>query len=602
MKTIELDKIISEDNRMYTKDEGFEQLMNSIKEFGIIEPPVVRAQEDGTYKIIAGRRRIAAVRKLTKGSKEMPKVNCVTVDKDDPRDDDDIALAENVNRQAMHPLDEAVLFFKMECRGLSVKEIAKLYARSPQDIYKRLRLMRLTDDLKTAFRDGKMDIEAAAIIAELPEEDQNYFYMEQDNIKWKYRDDFGDEDGVHRTSGQEAAEFVQRKQKFKIKKLIKGCADCKKRTHNTNNELFEDYDHFDDVCLDGDCYRKKWYNAIEKALNEQIKTDALPTDYKIYFASGIPAELYKKASFVEFNGTKCEVMKPNKYMFTHEETNRKKDACWRIREHGDGQITVERIGYMVKKKEAERGAKSEKKDDEVSIYCREVLEAVAEKRGVAAAELAKEINGRGFARNNEIKNNIDTRMTEHITARRIELDKNGATVDYFSLLVRALDILCSGWSGKLDKEQKEMLKKLTGCDELIKVGSVIPAEAVPVFHFVIWNILREWYDYEDIPALEELGKLKPGDNIYFDYSGMSKEEYKAAYMKIAEEATNEALNPKPKAELNKKEKAAKGKDKGVRKCRICGCTEDDCSQCIEKTGGPCEWVEKDLCSACVENK
>lgn len=35
-----------------------------------------------------------------------------------------------------------------------------------------------------------------------------------------------------------------------------------------------------------------------------------------------------------------------------------------------------------------------------------------------------------------------------------------------------------------------------------------------------------------------------------------------------------------------------------RSCRICGCTDDDCSQCVEKTGMPCSWVEDDLCSAC----
>lgn len=38
----------------------------------------------------------------------------------------------------------------------------------------------------------------------------------------------------------------------------------------------------------------------------------------------------------------------------------------------------------------------------------------------------------------------------------------------------------------------------------------------------------------------------------------------------------------------------------VRKCRICGCTDDDCSQCIEKTGSPCHWIDVDLCSACEE--
>jgi hypothetical protein len=38
----------------------------------------------------------------------------------------------------------------------------------------------------------------------------------------------------------------------------------------------------------------------------------------------------------------------------------------------------------------------------------------------------------------------------------------------------------------------------------------------------------------------------------------------------------------------------------VRICRVCGCTDDDCPECIERTGEPCSWVEGDLCSACVE--
>lgn len=36
----------------------------------------------------------------------------------------------------------------------------------------------------------------------------------------------------------------------------------------------------------------------------------------------------------------------------------------------------------------------------------------------------------------------------------------------------------------------------------------------------------------------------------------------------------------------------------VRRCRVCGCTEEDCSGCIERTGQPCHWIEDDLCSAC----
>lgn len=41
-------------------------------------------------------------------------------------------------------------------------------------------------------------------------------------------------------------------------------------------------------------------------------------------------------------------------------------------------------------------------------------------------------------------------------------------------------------------------------------------------------------------------------------------------------------------------------EKEIQKCRVCGCTNEDCSQCIEKTGSPCFWIEKDLCSACSD--
>lgn len=39
-----------------------------------------------------------------------------------------------------------------------------------------------------------------------------------------------------------------------------------------------------------------------------------------------------------------------------------------------------------------------------------------------------------------------------------------------------------------------------------------------------------------------------------------------------------------------------------RQCRICGCTEHDCQDCIERTGDACSWAEEDLCSACVDLK
>lgn len=42
-----------------------------------------------------------------------------------------------------------------------------------------------------------------------------------------------------------------------------------------------------------------------------------------------------------------------------------------------------------------------------------------------------------------------------------------------------------------------------------------------------------------------------------------------------------------------------GISEDARTCRQCGCTDDDCTDCIEKTGEPCHWVKYDLCSACA---
>lgn len=37
-------------------------------------------------------------------------------------------------------------------------------------------------------------------------------------------------------------------------------------------------------------------------------------------------------------------------------------------------------------------------------------------------------------------------------------------------------------------------------------------------------------------------------------------------------------------------------------CRVCGCTDGDCRQCIEKTGEPCSWVSQNLCTACAVDR
>jgi PRTRC genetic system protein E len=76
-----------------------------------------------------------------------------------------------------------------------------------------------------------------------------------------------------------------------------------------------------------------------------------------------------------------------------------------------------------------------------------------------------------------------------------------------------------------------------------------------------------------------------------------------AINKAIEAAKSHIKNlPKPADEVKPEDTSAAEEiveETPVRKCRVCGCTDNDCLQCVAKTGEPCHWVEEDLCSACA---
>jgi len=584
---IGLAEIVSEKNRLWTRDDGFKQLKESIKEQGIIEPPVVRclpAPKTG-YRIVAGRRRIAALLEINdeRGTYATTDVECVVIAADDPRSDEEIALSENVNRLDMHPLDEAALFSGMAQKGMTIEQIAERYARSKSAIYKRLRLSGLVDELKGLFRDDKIKIAAAAVLAELPEEDQKDFfkqYEKKENIvNW------------------DAYNFVNKKQKFVIRPVMKkACEGCKKRTHNEGNELFEEGDHLSDVCLDSDCYRLKWYEMLSEKLAKEHRASEV-TDGKIYFSGGIPELLYKKASAVKFKIGKTEiefdVLREKDYEFMGE-SKKKTGCCWKIIEDYHGNIVVRRVGYK-KKPEVKSAEKSSGGD--VERYGKGVLKAVAAERGCKAEELARELETKGAAYY-QFENEVKEKIFEHVVSKRIEEEKTGKQKprDYFSMFLIAAYDCCRSDDSFIENQfsvrQKEWQKVFLGGKSLKQIADGLNEETQKLFHFLLLSCGLDC-DMPDVNELERIKKYKARDD-FLDYSELSADEYKALYIEFAKVAAEEALKPKKKKAPLKKKKSA-----GERKCRVCGCTENDCRQCVEKTGSPCHWVEDDLCSACV---
>jgi ParB family chromosome partitioning protein len=90
MESVLMSEVISESNRKYTKDSSFERLLFSVREYGIIEPPVVRRLAEGGFRVLAGRRRVEAARRLN-----YDRIDCIVREPEDPVQDGEIALCEN---------------------------------------------------------------------------------------------------------------------------------------------------------------------------------------------------------------------------------------------------------------------------------------------------------------------------------------------------------------------------------------------------------------------------------------------------------------------------------------------------------------------------
>lgn len=162
---IELKLIKPSKFRLRTQLSGIGELMNSIREHGLLQPLIVRPS-DGYFELIAGCRRFEALRKL-----RWRKAPCIIIDADD-KSAYEIALIENVQRETLDPIEEAQAFkrYVEEYGWGSVTELAKKIGKSQEYVSQRLRLLRLPEDIKELIRMGRLAPSAARELLQLPDE------------------------------------------------------------------------------------------------------------------------------------------------------------------------------------------------------------------------------------------------------------------------------------------------------------------------------------------------------------------------------------------------------------------------------------------------
>ena len=136
--------------RLTFDTDALNELANSIREHGIIQPLVVRRLQD-KYEIIAGERRYKAASLIG-----MKKVPCIIMNLND-NESAEVAVIENIQRKEMTPLEEAKSFKIILDKGyLTQEELAKRMGKSQSSVANKLRLLNLDEVVQDAILEGKI--------------------------------------------------------------------------------------------------------------------------------------------------------------------------------------------------------------------------------------------------------------------------------------------------------------------------------------------------------------------------------------------------------------------------------------------------------------
>jgi ParB-like protein len=257
MQRIAIKDIALDDDRRVGGKGALETLKASIEKVGLINPITVRKGKDAAfpYTIIAGRRRIEAAILL-----DWTEIDAVVYEADEVADDSyftHVALAENVNRLDLHPLDEGAQYARLLKESYSLEDLAAYFDRSISHIYQRMKLVDLIEEVQQLFRDGKIKISTAAKIASLPKKVQKEIYL-----GLRLGDD--SEKTINRVIGQ--------MMRMPLDFPCEACEQCTaKRTHYGNAALFPEYHDRSDYCMDSRCYEKNIRSFYQKAVSEFLE-------------------------------------------------------------------------------------------------------------------------------------------------------------------------------------------------------------------------------------------------------------------------------------------------------------------------------------------
>ena len=155
-------------------DKSLDELADSIKELGIVQPITLRNMGDGSYQIIAGERRWRAAK--IAGLKEVPVIVRELTDQEIV----EISLIENIQREDLNPIEEAQAYKRLLTEfHLKQDEVAERVSKSRTAVTNSMRLLKLCDEVQKMVVDDMISTGHARALISIEDPEEQYLIAQK---------------------------------------------------------------------------------------------------------------------------------------------------------------------------------------------------------------------------------------------------------------------------------------------------------------------------------------------------------------------------------------------------------------------------------------
>jgi len=146
--------------------ESLDDLAESIRRHGLLQPLLVHQEKSGKYIIIAGERRYRAAQ--IAGLEQLP---VIVRNQDDENHRIELSLVENIQREDLDPIEEAQAYAKlMEITGATQEGVAEMVGKSRVAVANTIRLLKLPEDMQVQLKQGVISPGHARALLSIEEE------------------------------------------------------------------------------------------------------------------------------------------------------------------------------------------------------------------------------------------------------------------------------------------------------------------------------------------------------------------------------------------------------------------------------------------------